>query len=225
MLHKVKGIVLSYIRYRETSIIVKIFTDQFGLQSYIVNGARSKKGSGKMALFQPMTILDLVVYKNDQKSIQRISECKCDITYESIPFDIRKISVAIFWAEILSKTLTSEGMEDRRKFEFVKQNLYALDAVDDGIEHCPAIFMFELAEILGFAIPSARNLAENYSNDMHSVPGDLILYFESFSNVEVQKNKIGLRKMALDCLINYYQEHFDGFGSMKSTDVLRQVFS
>ena len=49
MLHQTKGIVLRTIKYGETSIVVNIFTELFGIQSYLVNGVRasSKKGTGK----------------------------------------------------------------------------------------------------------------------------------------------------------------------------------
>ncbi|MDA0193457.1 MAG: DNA repair protein RecO [Bacteroidetes bacterium] len=225
MLHKIKGIVLNYIRYKETSIIVKIFTNDFGLQSYIVNGVRSNRGAGKIALFQPMTILDLVVYKNDQKSIQRISESRCDIIYHSIPFDIKKSSVAIFWSEILNKTLTSEGLEDSRKFEFVREQLIKLDEATDGIENYPITFTYQLAEFLGFAISCSRDLVRTYSDVINSTQEELIKYFESIFTAVPLENNISQRQLALNCLINYYQHHFDGFGSLRSTGVLRQVFS
>ena len=35
MLFKTRGIVINYIRYRETSVIVKIYTEEFGIQTYI----------------------------------------------------------------------------------------------------------------------------------------------------------------------------------------------
>jgi len=224
MLHKIQGIVLNYIRYKETSIILKIFTDNFGLQSYIVNSIRTNRGSSKIALFQPMTILDLVVYRNDQKSIQRISESRCHIIYRSIPFNIKKSSVAIFWSEILSKTLTSEGLEDRRKFKFVREKLIELDETKDGIENYPITFTFQLAELLGFAISSSRDLVRTYSEAINSTQEELIDYFESLSTAQPLENNISQRKLALDCLISYYQDHFDGFGSLKSAVVLRQVF-
>ncbi len=37
-LHNTKGIVLRTVKYGETSVIVTIFTELFGIQSYIVNG-------------------------------------------------------------------------------------------------------------------------------------------------------------------------------------------
>ena len=49
MRYKTYGIVLSNIKYRETSIIVRILTEKFGLQTYIVNGVRSAKAKGKIS--------------------------------------------------------------------------------------------------------------------------------------------------------------------------------
>src|SRR6185312_8583119 len=76
MLHKTKGIVLRTVKYAETSIIVSIFTEMFGLQSYLVNGVRtnSRKGSSKTGFFQPAAILDLVVYHHEPKNLERIKE-------------------------------------------------------------------------------------------------------------------------------------------------------
>ena len=74
--HKTKGVVLKTVRYGETSIIAGIFTELFGLQSYLINGVRvtSKKGSGKANMLQPGAILDMVVYHNELKNLQRVKE-------------------------------------------------------------------------------------------------------------------------------------------------------
>ena len=85
-LHKTKGIVLRTVKYGDTSLIVTIFTELFGLQSYIVSGVRTstKKGTGKANLFQPTAILDLVVYHNELKHLNRIKEFKWHYLYQHI---------------------------------------------------------------------------------------------------------------------------------------------
>jgi DNA repair protein RecO (recombination protein O) len=82
-LHKTRGIVLRTVKYGETSIIVTIFTELFGVQSYLVNGVRTstKKGSGKASMFQPAAILELVVYHNELKHLNRIKEFKWAVMY------------------------------------------------------------------------------------------------------------------------------------------------
>jgi DNA repair protein RecO (recombination protein O) len=49
MTHKTKGIVLRNIKYGETSLVVNIFTELFGIQTYLVNGVRSSKKSSAKA--------------------------------------------------------------------------------------------------------------------------------------------------------------------------------
>ena len=73
MITKTRGVVLNYIKYGDTSIICKIYTEQFGLQSYIINGIRNSK-SKNIGLFQPLNILDLVVYYKKTSGLQRIKE-------------------------------------------------------------------------------------------------------------------------------------------------------
>ena len=43
MYSQTKGIVLSSVKYSESSIICKVYTAKLGLQSYIVNGVRKRK--------------------------------------------------------------------------------------------------------------------------------------------------------------------------------------
>src|SRR5438045_5355691 len=104
--HKTKGIVLRTVKYGETSIIAAMYTELFGLQSYLINGVRtsSRKGPGKASLFQPGAMLDLIVYHNDLKNLQRIKEFKWGYLYKHIFSNILKNAVALFMVELLSKT-------------------------------------------------------------------------------------------------------------------------
>ena len=88
MLFKTRGIVFRFTKYGESSIIVTIFTEMFGLQSYIVNGVRDKTSKNKIALYQPLTLLDLVVYHRENATIFRIKEVKCLHPYQTIHQDI-----------------------------------------------------------------------------------------------------------------------------------------
>src|SRR6478752_6569477 len=105
MLHKTKGVVFRYTRYGETSIIVNIFTELFGLQSYIVNGVRSKSPKSKIALYQPLMLLDLVVYHKENAGIMRIKEVKSLYPYQTLFHDVYKSSVALFINEVLNKSV------------------------------------------------------------------------------------------------------------------------
>ena len=159
MLHKTRGLVLSYIRYRETSVIVRIYTEAYGLQSYIENGVRSSRGRNKIALFQPLTLLDLVVYHKEQGGIQRISEVRVSPPYRSIPFELSKATMALFVAEVLGRVLREEE-SNPALFDFLRESLLWLDAAGEHFENFHLWFLWQLSFYLGFQPESARQLAE-----------------------------------------------------------------
>ena len=110
MLQKTRGIALSYIRYRETSIIARIYTEEFGLQSYIVNSVRTARSkNNKIALFQPLTLLDMVVYNKHDRDLHRLSEMKTSYPFQSLPFEVAKATIAMFVTEMLNKVLKEEA--------------------------------------------------------------------------------------------------------------------
>ncbi|HEU5146219.1 MAG TPA: DNA repair protein RecO, partial [Chryseosolibacter sp.] len=109
MIFKTRGIVFRFTKFQETSIIVTIFTEQFGLQSYIVNGVRSKSSKNKIALYQPLTLLNLVVYHRENANIERIKEISCLHPYRTLATDVRKSTLAIFINELLNKTVKEES--------------------------------------------------------------------------------------------------------------------
>lgn len=105
MLKKTQGIVLHYIKYRETSIVVRIFTRELGLKGYVVNSVRTAKPASKIALYQPLTLLDLVVYDKEGASLHRISESKLAHSFQRIPFDFYRSGVAMFVGEVMGKAI------------------------------------------------------------------------------------------------------------------------
>src|SRR5215831_7543790 len=88
--HKTKGIVLRTVKYGETSVIANVYTELFGIQSYIVKGVRqsSKHGATKGNYFQPAAILEMEVYHNELKNLQFIKEYQWSYLYEHVLFNV-----------------------------------------------------------------------------------------------------------------------------------------
>lgn len=229
MLHKTRGIALSYIRFKETSIIAKIYTDTFGIQSYIVNSVRNTRSKGnRIALFQPLTLLDLVVYhKGKNDSIHRISEMKCHTPFHSIPFEIGKSAIALFLTEILGKTLNEEE-KNEALFVFLENSILDLDNVDSNYENFHLQFLWHLAAFLGFGIENIvdfeSELKQNHypyvlSKSELTILDDLISD-SAYGNLKMGKS---IRAAILEKLIFFYKIHIEGLGEIKSLDVLRMT--
>lgn len=218
MLHKTRGIVLGYISYKENSIIAKVYTEEFGLRSYIVNGVKSSKKGNKMAYFQSLSILEMVVYENQNKEIQRISELKLFLPFKSIPFHPFKIIIAMFLAELLIKCLKEESANSA-KFSFLVEQIALFDQINEHIEDFHIDFMLKLSSFLGFA--------PNQLKDFNSAGVLMDSRQSKIVNNLINFNKMPLngadRFQLLELLIRYYQYHLDNFGAFKSVNVLREV--
>lgn len=238
MLHKTRGIVLKTTGYSESSVIVQVFTEKFGMQSYLINGVKRPRARITMNMLQPLRLLDMIVYHKPAGNIQRISELRCDPVFENIPFDLIKSSLAIFLDEVLYKSIRFHS-SDERMFEFVFKSIEMLDNTDKGLANFHLWFMMQLSRYLGF-YPGARrkdascfDLLEGvFSPGMplhvHVIDSDLIQYFISILNcsaegLEALRLPSSARRDLLEKILEYYALHIENFGNIKSHIVLEEV--
>jgi len=221
MISKTKGLVLSYIKYGDTSIICKIFTDSFGLQSYIINGIRNSK-SKNIALYQPLNILDMVVYHKKNSGVQRIKEAKLDVIYTSIHNDMKKVSVCFFLSEFLSKILNNESYQED-KFDFIQNSLIEFDRLNSRFSNFHIQFLIKLSKYYGIDIISLDQLI--VSNNTDKVLDEFVqkCIDESYQG-NINSNNI-LRNKVINLIIEYFSIHLEINIKLKSTDVLKEIFN
>ncbi len=240
MIQKTRGIVLHQLKYSDTSLIVKIYTELLGLQSYLVKGARSKRAAIRSSYFQPLTMLDLVVYYREKNNLQHIREAEITEPLYSISSDLRKSTMVLFLSEILVKAIP-EGEANKEMFAFISSSLRFLDMQERGVEYFHLFFLMKLSLYLGFypagmpgsnrsyfdlregkyagAVPSHpdyldKDLSANLYLLSRSQVGDL----ENLTLEKQQRNEL------LNAILLYYQIHLSGLGAIKSTEILTEVF-
>jgi DNA repair protein RecO (recombination protein O) len=224
MLSKTRGIVISHIKYKETSIIVKIYTEEFGLQTYIVNGVRSGKSSkSTIALYQSLNLLDLVVYHKEGNAINHIKEIKVAFVFKQIPYDHIKCAIAIFLTEILQKTI-KEHYENKLLFEFLYDSFQKLDQNQTDIENFHLIFLLQYSSFLGFIPLNSKTFFDEISGE-HQIEelnyiDDLL---QSKDYITSQKVSNQTRRKILTKIVYLFQIHVESFGELKSLDVLREI--
>ena len=221
MIHKTKGVVFRFTRYGETSIIVTIFTELFGLQSYMVNGIRSKNARNKIALYQPLTLLNLVVYHRESANIERIREASLLYPYRTLTSDIRKSTLAIFLTELMNKTIREES-HTSAMFSFIAESLVTLDELEKGYENFHLIFMLRLARNLGFGVDRVDELLGERIADGETERLLAILITADYVTPVRMTNL--QRREILDVLLRFYHRHIEQLGEIKSVQVLREIF-
>ena len=242
MTHKTKGIVLRSIKYGETSLVVTIFTELFGIQTYMVNGVRtSKKSSSKANHFQPTAILDLVVYHSENKSMQRIKEFSWAVLYDTLLSDVVKNSIASFMAELIQKCL-KQPEPNPDLYNFCEESFLQVDKADKIVSANFALFFsLHLTHFFGF------RMTDNFSSDNNVLDlqeGSFTVNQPTHPNFidgkyaeltaqllkvmhpeELEEFKLNrdLRRILLLRYLEYYALHIPDFGPMKTLMALHEV--
>ncbi len=241
MLHKTRGIVFKVTDYGETSVVVQIFTEKFGLQSYIINGVKKPKAKISRNMLQPLHLLDLIVYYKNTGAVQRIKELKNAPLLQNIPYDVIKSGITQFLNEVLYKAI-KQPTPDEHLFEFIFNSIELLDHQQAGLANFHLVFLTTLTRYLGF-YPDSSTAAEADYFDMKngvftrykpesmlylSPPYTQIFYrlmkygFESMAAIQINNNE---RRYLLNRLLEYYALHIEGFGNIHAHEILEEVLS
>ena len=244
-LHKTKGIVLRSVKYGETSLVVTLLTELFGVQSYIVNGVRvsTKKGTGKAVLFQPAAMLDLVVYHNELKHLNRIKEFKWAHLYKNIFNDVPKNAVALYIVELLTKCL-KQPESNPELFHFAEDVLLHLDESKGAVQaNLPLFFAMHLPFHFGFRITDNYSMQNCFldlqeGSFVNAMPNHPYFLEEKQADVTALLLKVmqpeelehillnhDFRRHLLQRYEDYYRLHVHDFTSLKTLPVLSEVLS
>ncbi|TLX77059.1 DNA repair protein RecO [Labilibacter sediminis] len=241
MIESTRGIVLTHTKYAESSVVSHIYTEKFGLQSYMINQVRSRKNRGKTVFLQPLTLVDLEVYHSNKKTIHRIKDFKVNTPFVQIPFEHTRRSIAFFIAEVLNSSFRLEDKLGTDVFDFLHQSISVLDSPLPGVQNFHIFLLFRLTQPLGF-YPHYKNLSNEKFFDLKT--GDFVTMEPShhqFMNVWqtqllVQLKDTGIghlneldlsgeqRTEFLEKFLLYYQLHLSGFSTIKSFKVLKDLF-
>ncbi|GGH17691.1 DNA repair protein RecO [Mucilaginibacter phyllosphaerae] len=239
MLHKTRGIVFKTTDYSESSVVVQIFTEKFGLQSYIINGAKKPKAKINRNMLQPLHLVDMVVYHKANGNVQRIAELKNAPMLQTIPYDVIKSCIAMFLNEVLYKAVKQQT-PDENIFDFVFNAIELLDHKTRGLANFHLLFLVQLTRYLGF-YPHGKVAADadyfdmkdgvfsNYRPDSLSylspphTKNFYTLLKSNFGNINEVKLNNDERRYLINKLLEYYAMHIEGFGNIRSHEVLEEV--
>lgn len=240
MLHHTRGIFLRKIKYGESSFIAKIYTEEFGVVSYIIRGVGSRKKK-QLAFYQSLSLLDMIVYAKPSRAIQQIKEIKQAYTFKNIHTDIYKSTIVLFLNEVLYHAIREEE-KNSQLFDFIFESLVKLDQTETGISIFHLLFMVKLSSFLGINPQNNFSDANQYFDlseacfkpdltlsqvgfDQEISKGLHILFSLAEKN---QLNPVSSitrqRKRILNGLVDYFRFHLEGFPEMKSLSVLQSVF-
>jgi DNA repair protein RecO (recombination protein O) len=238
--YEARGIVLHTMRYGENSLIVFMLTDVIGRQNYLIQGLRNGKNN-KTALYQPMFVVDFVGLESPRLQMHRMKEAINAMPLHTVPFDVRKSTIALFMAETLYR-LVREAEPQSPLFDFVTESIAALDALDSdaATANFHLWFLVNLSFHLGF-YPGNEYLPGGWfdireglfaprkpSHGLVLDPDNALILNVMMITEPSELGTIQLSRTSraafLTAMLTYFGYHLDATNNIRSIEILRDVF-
>ncbi len=229
---------LSKLKYRDHDLIVKCYTEERGVVSYMLRGVlKSKKGLSKTVYFQALSQLQIEENYKPNQSLHFIKETKFNYIYKSLHTNIYKSSIVLFLSEILSNVLKEEE-KNADLFHFITASLQYLDN-EDQFSNFHLLFLLKLTRYLGFQPENTdyhypffnleTGVFETSNHGIYSVSGENLILLKqllgtSFDALNTITIKAKQRQEFLNLLLHYFELHLGSFKKPKSLQVLNAVF-
>jgi len=241
MLHSTRGIVFHTIRYSDTSAVVKIYTEEFGMMSFLVKGLYGRKSKLRAAMFGHLTLLDLVVERQESRQLHYIREVIPDHSAPDWSISMSKSAIILYMNELLHKCIREEE-SNRPLFAFLVSVLQKLAAPGISLQAFHLLFMLKLTAYLGFAPRLAKTDAGSFfdmeeglfldSEPLHRyyITGPAATALEHLQLIEFEglnafRISSDVRNELLERLLEYYRLHIPELGEMKSVKVLQELLA
>lgn len=240
MVFSTQGIVLHRFKYSDEKTIVKIYTEKFGLQSYLIYGASSKKARQTLSILQALFLIDMQVYHNEKRDLQKLKEVSNAFPFTSIPFDIYKSSVSIFLAEFLMSILNENDI-DEDLFLFLTEAIKIYDNNNEKHLNFHILLLFKMCAYFGIN-PENNFSFEKTTFDLEAgkfitgIPNhknfadvSLSLLIHKLFSINLKDNKSFTlnnleRRGLLNIIINFYRIHLGKPKNLKTLKVLQEIF-
>lgn len=219
-------------------MIVRVFTKEYGTQSFVIKGGRKKRNV--VAALQPFHKLEITALFKSEKELQTARSVQLFDPPKSIALDIRKSTVAVFITEVLYEVLKQEP-DNPNLYDFLELAINWHDE-SEFYTNYHLLFLVELTNYLGIR-PSERNrndelfslekgvfqhhsIKEFYT--MNQNESDLLsqLLISTFSDLKNIRIDSKLRKDFMNAMIKYFEIQLSlRADKISSHKVLESVFS
>ena len=240
MLVKTEAIVLGAVKYGESSVILRTYSKEGGLISFITGGVHNRKGPVKPSMTQVLSVLQLVYYDKAKGELKRIKEASVPEPLMEVFYDPIKSSIAMFLAEILQHVIHEEEANPAL-YHFLKNAIYELDGLSENLGSFHLKFLYRLSTYLGFQ-PEASVPEHPYfdllngvyckeepihAHFLHGEPYSqwVLLHEQSISINSKSPFNLDQRRQILETLILYYRLHVKDFGKLRSLEILAEILS
>lgn len=143
------AVVLRSINYSDTSLIVRLFTEQFGKVSVIAKGARRPKRSAAGVL-QPPNHITVWYQHKEGRDIQTLIKSEFVERYAGLTADLARSAAALVVVEMLDRAVHDSDPHPIL-FRLITSTLRQLDQITGDVAVLLNFYQLHMARQLGFS--------------------------------------------------------------------------
>ena len=246
MLITTNAVVLKAIAYSDTSLIVRLFTEDHGKVTVIAKGAKRSKSPFGSSL-EPMNNLQVNYYHKETRDIQLLKETSLEQTLFNIRGNMTKITIGFAIIEIMDKT-SRENDANHILFRLVTRIITSLEKSKGDDNHLFWFFLIQFAIRSGFRPnleycsrcrrPLSMVILDSNIGDLSCdsclKSGDIILNQENLSflkklsithldEIEDLAGYEDTKSEIQSFLITFISYHLEGMNKVRSLEILEQI--
>lgn len=170
---KTEGIVLRLTEFSESSLVVSMFTRDFGLVSAMAKGARRPKSAFEGAL-DLLCLCRVVIIRKSGDSLDLLTEAKLERRFRAAQKNLRSLYAGYYAAELV-RELTERDVPQPELFHYLADTLQAFDRQSP----------IDLdAELMRFELRALKSLGHAPTMESCAVCGGATSEMMTFSNPE-----------------------------------------
>lgn len=240
MQEKVSGVVLNVIKYNDRHNIAHVYTDRFGVLPVLVRQGSTPAARARNAMFAPLSLVEMVAVTRAGQDLAHVRDVKRTALMLDLHTNPVKRAMALFLSEVVAKAVV-EQERNEPLYLFLTQSIRRLNDCRQGVANFHLCFLYRLGRFVGIQ-PDVATYAEGRRFDMDDgtftagiTPGHRTLPPEharaiyllsrmTYDNMHRFRFTQDQRRLFLELILDYYRLHQSTLGSLRSLDVLKQLF-
>lgn len=231
------GFIIRTFPYGDSGLIVKVLDKSGIFYSFLVKGARKRGKNSLPGYYSPMSHVQISFSEKENRSLFTAHCVTAGEIFPSVQHDMEKMSVAIYWAEVLYR-LHDREHSDEDLYHMVYTFMHRLDE-GEQIIHLPQAFLCSLIQQMGVAPQGSHSAGtpcfslsrHSFCSDSFSDPADTVTgpeaeYISRLFEGRFSEGNYGreTRRSVRRRLEEYIRLHLNARFNPVSGEVLETVF-
>lgn len=241
MKQKMEFVALRTVRHNDRHSILSAYSLESGRVAFAIAAGAGREAVRRRALLMPLGIVECVADVMPGREVNVMHEPRALVPLTGLRCNPLKSSVAMFLAEVLGIVLR-DGPPDRMLYNYIRRSIEVLDLLPpDRTANFHICFLWGLGRFIGIE-PYVGDYRPGMVFDMvdgcfrtsaplhrhYLDPGQSTFVASlarmTYSNMWMFRMSRNERNELLDGILRYYSLHNTGLKSMRSLDVLRELF-